>query len=253
MLGRSHLLVGAAGFFAVGEAGSHLLHPTLSGPQLAAGALVCAGGSMLNDIDCPTATVARSLGPVTVALSRLIARLAGGHRNGTHSLLAAVAVFLGTGGLLREVPGPWAALAICFFCTSLVVGTLTEASGAVCAVLSALVAATLVAVCPAHGWLAFAVLAGMLLHDLGDVLTPAGVPPLWPVSKARVSLPVIGRCGDWRERLIAGASGLAAAWLFATVVFLPLLHAESRPALAASHTHVVHDVQAAREVPGPPR
>lgn len=237
MLGKNHLLVGTAGFLVAGQATSTMLGDPLSGPELICGAVVCAGAAMLPDIDHPQATVARSLGPVTGFLSRVVSKLAGGHRNGTHSLLALFLVYLGMGALLAWGPEPWTALAVCFFFTSLALRTLTEADGFVCAALSAFIAAGLVLISPDPAWLAFAVAFGHLLHLVGDVLTPEGVPPLWPVSKVRISIPIVGHTGDWRENVIAGACGLLACFILASSVFIPMLEDRSDVGASAPQEH----------------
>lgn len=214
---------------------------TLTASDLAGCAVVGAGAAMLPDVDHPQATVARSLGPVTYALSRVVAKLSGGHRNGTHTIPFAILVALGLGWLLDATGGPWAALAICFFFSSLVVRTLTEAHGAVCAAVSAIVAATIVAVAPGEEWIPWAVGFGCLLHLLGDVVTPEGVPVLWLPGRRfpRVSVPLVGHCGDWRENAIAGLAGLACCWLMLSAVFLPVYRspapAQAKPAPAKLH------------------
>jgi len=51
---------------------------------------------------------------------------------------------------------------------------------------------------------------GLALHDLGDVVTPAGLPLLWPLREGTVRLPrAVARHG---ERLAAGAAVLAIIW-----------------------------------------
>lgn len=220
MLGKGHLLVGSCGWLAVGAPLLAASGHELGAAELAAGTVVCAGAAMLPDLDHPQATVSRSLGPITGAISRLLAKVAGGHRNGTHSLLFVALVGCALAAGLAASPGPWLALGICFFFSSLVLRTLTEADGAVCAALSALVGASLISVAPDQDWIWIAVVAGCLLHMLGDILTPEGVPPLWPISRVRISIPIIGHTGDWRERVIGAICGLAACWLLATGVFL---------------------------------
>ncbi|WP_262925695.1 metal-dependent hydrolase [Kocuria atrinae] len=51
------------------------------------GALICAGAALLPDIDHPSGTVARSLPPFSGWLARIVSRLSGGHRRGTHSVI----------------------------------------------------------------------------------------------------------------------------------------------------------------------
>ena len=215
-------MLGASGWLAAGVPALDAMGHSLSVPEIAAGTVVAAGAAMLPDLDHPQATVSHSLGKVTETISHFFAKAMGGHRNGSHSLLFAALVGAGLAWGLSNSNGPWLALGITFFFCSLVVRTLTEADGLICAALSAIIAATLITVAPNQDWLFFAVLIGCLLHDLGDILTPEGVPPLWPLSHARLSVPVIGHTGDWREKVIASACGLAACWLLAVNVYAPL-------------------------------
>jgi membrane-bound metal-dependent hydrolase YbcI (DUF457 family) len=53
------------------------------------------------------------------------------------------------------------------------------------------------------GQLPAAVAAGCWLHVLGDLLTPEGVPLLWPWPR-RATVPVIGRTGGWGETWVLG-------------------------------------------------
>lgn len=220
-MGKSHLLLGGAGFLVVGAPVLEMVGETLGAAELAAGTVVCAGASMFPDLDHPSATCARSLGPVTTVLSKATNTLFGGHRQGTHSLLFAGGTILTTNAALAATDGPWLALALAFFFASLCMRVLTEARGAVCMALAAFIAATLITVAPSESWLGMAIGLGCLLHMLGDFLTPEGVPPFWPVSKMRVRIPVVGRTGDWREWVIGSACGLAMCYLMAVSVFLP--------------------------------
>ena len=233
-MGRSHLMLGGAGFLAAGVPLLALCGRSLSVEEMAAGTIVCAGAAMLPDLDHPAATCARSLGPVTAVLSRIVNKAFGGHRQGTHSLLfIALAGFL-SALLLNISSGPWVALFICFFFSSLVVRTLTETRGIISAALSVLVAATLITIAPNQEWIFLSIVLGCLLHDVGDVITPEGVPPLWPISKMRVSVPVVGHTGDWREGLIAGVCGIALCVLLATQIFLPTWDTNTAKAKSSS-------------------
>jgi membrane-bound metal-dependent hydrolase YbcI (DUF457 family) len=228
MLGRSHLLVGAAGFITASGPLLELAHqPALTINELVAGTVVCAGAAMLPDLDHPNATVARSLGPITAVLSKVVSKLAGGHRMGTHSLpfAAAMGVLVTFG--LSQWQSPILALALCFFFTSLVVRVLTEADGAVCAAISAAVAGVIVMATPAGAgdlsWLALAITLGCLLHMLADMVTTEGIPLAWPASRKKISIPLVGDTGGLREKLTASLAGLSTCYVFATVVVLPAL------------------------------
>lgn len=240
-------MVGAAGWLAVGAPALDAMGNKLGVAELAAGTVVTAGAAMLPDLDHPQATVSRSLGSVTQTMSKGFAKLLGGHRNGSHSLLFAGAVGALLAAGLGGSSGPWIALGICFFFSSLVVRTLTEADGLICAAISGIVGAALVTIAPTMDWLFFSVIIGCLLHDLGDVVTPEGVPPLWPLSKARLSIPIIGHTGDLREKLIAGFCGLAAVWLLATMVFVPTWK-QNHPVQADAHGSTAHSYPAGGRV-----
>jgi len=229
MMGKSHLMLGAAGWLAIGAPIVEATGHSLSVTEIATGTVVAAGAAMLPDLDHPHATVSHSLGPVTHVISKVFAKCLGGHRNGSHSLLFALAVTLGLAWGLHHFQGPWLAFGVCFFFSSLVLRTLTEADGIICAALSAIIGATLITLAPEQEWLFMAVGLGCLLHDLGDVLTPEGVPPLWPLTHARLSVPIIGHTGDWREHGIAALCGLAACYLLLVSVYQPLWNHSDAP------------------------
>src|SRR5664280_2002937 len=88
MMGRSHAATGAAAVL--------LVEPHQPWPVLVATAALGAAAALLPDLDIESSTVSNSLGPVTHLISRGVAWIAGGHRMGTHSLLALVLVALYT-------------------------------------------------------------------------------------------------------------------------------------------------------------
>ncbi len=147
--------------------------------ETAAAALVCAGAAMLPDLDHPSSTVAHALGPVTHGLARGVARVSGGHRHATHSLVFAVAAGvagwqLGSGGTW------WSAVPV------VLLAALALAALGVTHTISAAVLAAVGALYVLHAaggtlaWLGPAVGLGCLAHILGDALTERGVPLLWP-------------------------------------------------------------------------
>src|SRR6266508_3347748 len=82
MMARSHALLGAAGWLAAAPVVSDAVHRPLDLPTLA-----CAGAALLPDLDHHDGLIANSLGPPTRLLARVVARISGGHRHATHSLL----------------------------------------------------------------------------------------------------------------------------------------------------------------------
>ena len=108
MMGKSHALSGSVGWLAGCAALNAAGHPPRPLPVVA-GAIVSAGFALLPDIDHPGSTVARTLGPLTRTVSRIVSGLSagfgratcdhcdrrpgqGGHRLVTHTIPFAVAV-----------------------------------------------------------------------------------------------------------------------------------------------------------------
>lgn len=83
MMGSRHALLGLSLCLGAGLTATAVadMHPA----DLALFAVLGAGFSVANDLDHPDSGVTRSMGPLTRRLSRVVAWLSGGHRNGTHS------------------------------------------------------------------------------------------------------------------------------------------------------------------------
>jgi membrane-bound metal-dependent hydrolase YbcI (DUF457 family) len=228
MMGRSHLLLGAAGYLIAESCAPGLGLHMGDGAELASGTLVASGAAMLPDLDHPSATVARSLGPVTWFLSRAVHTMAGGHRRGTHTVWAWALVTFLVWQALRTSDGPWVVLIVCIFSASLAMRVLTEADGVICLLLAAVFggAATLAAG-HHHSWLLVAVSLGYALHMLGDVVTTEGIPPFFPFGP-NIAFPIIGTCDHWRERSTGALCGLVAFYLLVKMVFVPGWHAQTQ-------------------------
>lgn len=216
------------------------------------GAVVAAGAALLPDADHPRASIAHSLPPVSEWVCRTVGRIAGGHRNGTHSLLG-VAAFTLLAWLLSLVAVPTAT------------GLLQVGAGAGTVLLASYAAKALtflpdrarrtpwavglffgvlvaVGLGDQTSWFVLAVGLGVVVHIAGDMLTDGGCNLLWPArlrrprelsrapllrtlwsSGGRMKVPVLGPTGSAREwavatvvSLIAGAGMLNAAWGTAT-------------------------------------
>lgn len=203
-MGPTHAMSGAAAWVVGAPTVAALTgSPALSTPELLVGAGVCAGCALLPDIDEPQSTVARSFGPVTKIIAEVVNALSAavhnatgtrrdgiisnGHRTLTHTALFAVAAGMGVGALIAAVGKP-AVIGVLFFTLGLAVrgliGDWAKRQGwlAVTAVsLAGAVAAQQTLDDGRLWWLGAAVTAGVLLHDLGDMLTKEGAPLLAPL------------------------------------------------------------------------
>jgi membrane-bound metal-dependent hydrolase YbcI (DUF457 family) len=229
MMARSHVVLGAAGWLTAAVVVEAVTGRAFEPVELAAGTVVCAGAAVLPDCDEPNALVASALGPITRWLARGIRKVAGGHRQGTHSL--EFGLFIGLGSwTLGAVGGWWATLAMAFLCCAFALraaGPARHRPGGYRWIVVALQAAVLTwtgAVIVPDGWvwLPFAITAGCWLHLLGDMLTPEGAPLLWPWPW-RLSVPIVARTGNGTEQVITALTALWVGWLVWQTTAQPLL------------------------------
>lgn len=195
MMGRTHALAGVVMTLALQPLFTPLGMPdTTTGTCLAV--VGAAGGAMLPDLDHRHATVARSLGPVSKAVTVVVAAISGGHRNGTHSILGVVVFtalswwLVGLGGWPATLWAAFvlaigsAALHIRFRKSSAVAHTLMCLAGVVWLIDSGRTAT--------FPWqaLTWGVGVGAFSHAIlpTDALTRQGCPWLWPVSRKRFRL-----------------------------------------------------------------
>jgi membrane-bound metal-dependent hydrolase YbcI (DUF457 family) len=216
---RSHMVVGASSWLAAQTLAGPLLGAPLNTSEQACGAAVAAGAALLCDMDTPSSRLANTLGPATRLMARLIGRVFGGHRHGTHSLLFCAAigalstVTLIPGELVRISAGATlsvgetAALVIAYLSAALSLGGLLGLRGARAGALAGLLVATAASTQP-PALISAAVTIGCASHLLADWLTPEGIQPLWPFSQQRVSLRLIKRTGDSREAVLILATAL---------------------------------------------
>lgn len=101
MKARAHGLSGAVGWLGVAVTVKAVGHPLAPVADIG-GTLVAAGWALWNDLDCQ-ATAARALGWPSRALALVVARVSGGHREATHTLLA-TAVLSVLAAILAAVP-----------------------------------------------------------------------------------------------------------------------------------------------------
>lgn len=205
MMGRTHAATGVLAGLLLGPAiGLHGLAEV--GPFAA----TCAGYALLPDLDHPTSTVTRKLGPITRAASAGLRAMSaalyratkgprdeqcdGTHRHATHTVL-----FAALAGVLcwatTAAWGGWAVLVWLAFGLLLAydrLGKLVLVPFGIAAVSwipqvdgpAGFGTAAFAALEQSAGWLGVAVAAGAVTHCLGDALTESGCPFLFPVPIA---------------------------------------------------------------------
>lgn len=220
MMARSHALTGAAAWLALAPPVATATGTPLPAGALAAGTVVTAGAALLPDLDHPSSTIARALGPISHLIARGVAAAAGGHRQATHSLAACLSLGTILVALTHTSAARTAGIVTGLLCVGLALRALgpaqVRAGGPIDLTLLGWTAALtwigVDQVDPAGIWLPAAVTLGALAHLAGDLLTPEGVPLLWPASQ-RHAIPLLPRTGGLTEHLAAAGLTVAVAWL----------------------------------------
>jgi membrane-bound metal-dependent hydrolase YbcI (DUF457 family) len=256
MMGPSHALSGAAAWLAGSWALDYFAGYQQSPLQVAVGTAVCAGGALLPDLDMSGrvtsgkggATVAHTFGRASLFVAEVVEKASlgaynatkmkrdpdrdNGHRTLTHTLPFTIGVgFLTTWAC--GAGGKWAVIGILFFMLGLalrgLLHTWAEKAGwVIVTILSAAAAYGTYLYLPAdrgYPLLGLAVGVGSFVHLLGDVITSAGVPILWPIPTGRRMWRMIGvpnvfavSVGGRVERLLL--RGVFALVSFAAAVML---------------------------------
>lgn len=223
MMGPSHALSGAAVWLAGSWALDHFAGYEQSPLAIAVGTAVCAGGALFPDLDLSGkvtrnkggATVARTFGVVSLFVAEVMEKISlgvyhatklskdpdreNGHRTLTHTLPFTVLVGWGTTALCAAY-GKWAVIGILFFMIGLALRGLfdewAERAGWVLVTLVSFAAAyfTFLTLPGDRGYplLGLAVGVGCFVHIMGDIITSAGVPLLWPIPTGRRMWRMIG-------------------------------------------------------------
>lgn len=224
MLGHSHATSGALAWSLLASTAlPAALNMRLQPGEVVAGAALCAGAALLPDLDHPEGTIAHFLGPVSHLLTRAVNFVSGGHRHATHSFL--FAGLMGGGTWAGEhYLGRYFVLALVFLLFGLASRALhlcppgegIHSWGVVVAesVIGTLAVDRWLPNLP--DWLPYLVVAGCLVHLVGDCLTERGCPLLWPLNH-RLGVPLISHTGNKLETLVltpAMAIGAVAALWF---------------------------------------
>jgi membrane-bound metal-dependent hydrolase YbcI (DUF457 family) len=206
MMGRTHALTGVLAGLLVGR-----LVGLDTVPDLGPFAATVAGYALVPDLDHPSSSATRMLGPVTGLLSRALRSSSvwfyertrgpkdapgGAHRHLTHTFVFA-AVLGGICAASTAYWGAWAVVGWLVFGLLLAVDRLGKLAllafglGAVAWLPATLNSplpagqALLAALGQSSGWLGLAVGLGCAVHCLGDALTASGCPFLWPFLRLR--------------------------------------------------------------------
>jgi membrane-bound metal-dependent hydrolase YbcI (DUF457 family) len=263
MMGPSHALSGAAAWLAGSWALDTVAGYHQSPLAVGLGATVCAGGALLPDLDLSGkvtrnqggATVARTFGVFSLFVAEVIEKVSlgiysatrlardphrhNGHRTFTHTLPFAALVGWGTTALATHY-GKWAVVGIIFFMAGLALrglfdGWAERAGWLIVTLCSASIAVFTAARLPGdrgYPLLGFAVGFGCVVHLLGDIITSAGVPILWPIPTGRRMWRMIGvpdgiavRVGGKTETIVLRTAFTLVALLAIAAMFAPgLLH-----------------------------
>lgn len=205
MMAIGHVVTGAA----AGLYATSLAQQEAAGTLLV-GALVCAGAALVPDLDHPGATAARTFGGTSEAVARAVASASrgihrttrtkwdredsDGHRTVTHTLVFALVAGLTAWALARVHPVLTVFPLACFAVRALMPNLLSQRDGwadvafrsvpLVVLLGAALTWVSLDHLVRPYGalWLGAMTGLGCFVHCLGDSLTRAGCPWLWPVK-----------------------------------------------------------------------
>lgn len=226
-MARTHVLSSTAlGVACAAPLAGHVLDRPMPVATLVVFAALVGGFGVLPDLDHPQATLARTLGPVTKAISQVVHNISGGHRKGTHTVWAALLVVALVTVLATQFGRP-ALIPVVFIGFYLFVMILRLAphhrSGkgeVVYALEAAAATAGAYYLIPDWWFVAWAAGFGVIGHIIGDVLTTEGVPILYPLApKFVVRLPLLGRTDSAREHGAAWLLVPVIAWMVFAVVF----------------------------------
>lgn len=237
MMGGHHAISGTAGALALaGTTGVSLGAIDVgSGMSLASFAAMVTGAALLPDADHHNATIAHSLpklGPLpspSEIICRMIGKISGGHRHGTHSIIG-IAAFVALAMLLGQLRYGGLAIGAAimgFVLTSFALKAL-KLSGPFSVLpwgLSLAVAGFVMKEFDTDPFmLPLAVSLGCAIHIVGDMATTDMCPILYPLNpkapKGFEHIPVLGAC--WNDKgsfgfPILGNAGSTREWILCLV------------------------------------
>jgi membrane-bound metal-dependent hydrolase YbcI (DUF457 family) len=185
MLGHSHALSGGV----TGLAAGLVMHMSI--PHTAALAGFTAGMALLPDLDKCGSSPARSCGFLSETVATIVAKISGGHRHATHSILG-IAAFTGLAWLSAHYRYDWEGKAGLALLMTLSVAGGLEALHLARSHLADFIGIGVAAWEVWYGYgltlIPLAVLIGCATHIVGDMLTDSGCMLGFPVFKHRFHL-----------------------------------------------------------------
>lgn len=173
MMGVTHGLSGGVIWIAGG------LVVGLPPDEILLGSVLTAGSSILPDIDHPGSTVSRSLGKLSQGFAWLVSKIAGGHRNGTHSLIG-VLILLGISLSTTLVGFGWIWSWLMILSVLVLVG---KEKGLLIGLVAAILTLAWYHVDDPGMLPVWCLTIGMVVHILGDMVTYGGCPVFYPDRK----------------------------------------------------------------------
>lgn len=228
MKGTSHAITGAAAWVAVSVPLD--LTPAARPFEIVLGCFVAGGAALAADWDHAGTTISKSLGFVSLFISKVINFVSGGHRKGTHSILGTLAFALLMWGSTQLVTNGMviAPAIIAFFLASLFFSITSETFlgriskfailGSVATTVAVFVMTasdTQIPLDPREGlnWFLASAVVGYIAHIIGDFITTAGVPLLHPFTNYHFKFPILGNAGSFREKLfVPGVTIAVVVW-----------------------------------------
>lgn len=147
--------------------------------QVLLGGVLTMGASILPDIDHPNSTVSRSLGKLSQGFAWLVSNIAGGHRNGTHSIIG-VLILLGIALLTTYTGFGWIWVWLMLLSTLVLVG---KERGLLIGVVSGILTLVWYQIEDPGMLPVVCLILGTIIHILGDMITHGGCPLLYPDKK----------------------------------------------------------------------
>lgn len=218
MMGRGHAVTSALGGMIVGV---NLL--SLDPVNLAVFTAMTTGFGLAPDIDEPKSTISRQFGVISRPVSMAARRIAGGHRVATHSWIANfIAVGIGLLGLVIPIFGALlSSMAFVLAIRTILPARASDEAGTLIVAASAV--GLFVGLSPTldPSVMLLAPLLGVLIHQLGDLVTPQGIPLFWP-SQRRVSLNLFKTNSPDEHNVVVPISFVALAFLAISHVISPI-------------------------------